>query len=385
MADNDVSREDRKLPASARKLQKAREEGNVARSRDFGHFAMLGGALLAMATLGPGLLQASVSLVRSAMSFARVPSLSPEQVPSLFVSLGSDSFFSLVPLLAVLAAASLIANIVPGGAVLSGKPLAIRLSKISPVSGLKRIFSVRGAVNLLKLMALAGLLIAVSAWFISFSLPEFAQLATWPLEKSLGSGVSLMLTGVVMLLGVLALIALVDVPFQWYRHGVDLRMTFEEVKQEAKESEGDPHVRGRIRARQREMATRRMLTAVPAADAVITNPTHYAVAIRYDEAKGGAPRVVAKGVDLVAGRIREVARAAGVPLVEAPPLARALYAHVGLDREIPAALYNAVAQILVYVYQLRNRVAGRDPAPRMPTEFDVPAELDPLADTGGAH
>ncbi len=385
MADNDVSREDRKLPASARKLQKAREEGNVARSRDFGHFAMLGGALLAMATLGPGLLQASVSLVRSAMSFARVPSLSPEQVPSLFVSLGSDSFFSLVPLLAVLAAASLIANIVPGGAVLSGKPLAIRLSKISPVSGLKRIFSVRGAVNLLKLMALAGLLIAVSAWFISFSLPEFAQLATWPLEKSLGSGVSLMLTGVVMLLGVLALIALVDVPFQWYRHGVDLRMTFEEVKQEAKESEGDPHVRGRIRARQREMATRRMLTAVPAADAVITNPTHYAVAIRYDEAKGGAPRVVAKGVDLVAGRIREVARAAGVPLVEAPPLARALYAHVGLDREIPAALYNAVAQILVYVYQLRNRVAGRDPAPRMPTGFDVPAELDPLADTGGAH
>lgn len=385
MADNDVSREDRKLPASARKLQKARSEGNVARSRDFGHFAMLGGALLAMATLGPGLLQASVSLVRSAMSFARVPSLSPEQVPMLFVSLGSDAFFSLVPLLAVLAAASLLASVVPGGVALSGRPLAMKLSKISPLSGLKRIFSVRGAVNLLKLMALAGLLIAVSAWFVSSSLPGFAQLATWPLEKSLGRGVSLMVSGVVMLLGVLALIALVDVPFQWYRHRVDLRMSFEEVRQETKETEGDPHVRGRIRARQREMATRRMLTAVPAADAVITNPTHYAVAIRYDEAKGGAPRVVAKGVDLVAGRIREVARSAGVPLVEAPPLARALYAHVELDREIPAALYNAVAQILVYVYQLRNRVAGRDPAPRMPTEFDVPVELDPLADPGGAR
>src|SRR5690606_8397055 len=210
--------------------------------------------------------------------------------------------------------------------------------------------------------------------------------ATWPLEKSLGSSVSLMVTGVVMLIGVLALIALVDVPFQWYRHRVDLRMSYEEVRQETKETEGDPHVRGRIRARQREIASRRMLAAVPAADAVITNPTHYAVAIRYDERAGGAPRVVAKGADLLAGRIRELARASGVPLVDAPPLARALYAHVELDREIPAELYNAVAQVLAYVYQLRNWVPGRGRAPRMPDAFEVPASLDPANDArGGAR
>jgi flagellar biosynthetic protein FlhB len=191
--------------------------------------------------------------------------------------------------------------------------------------------------------------------------------------------------GLTTLLAVLAAVALVDLPFQWFRHRAELRMTHQEAKQEAKESDGDPMLRSRIRQRQREIASRRMLAAVPAADVVVTNPTHYAVAIRYDETKGGAPRVVAKGVDLVAGRIREIARAAGVPLVEAPPLARALYAHVELDREIPVALYNAVAQVLAYVYQLRRWVPGRGTAPSMPDEIEVPASLDPAnADRGAA-
>lgn len=386
MADNDVSREDRQLPASARKLQKAREEGRVARSRDFGHFAMLGGALLAAVSLGPALAQASVEMVRGAMRFARRDALAAERLPQLFATIGLDAFVSLLPLLGVLALAAIAANTIPGGLVLSGKPLSMDLSKLSPLRGLKRIFSIRGSVELLKLMVLALALLSVSAWFISSSFPEFAELATHPLAQSLGTGASLMGAGVAMLLGVLALVALVDLPFQWFRHRADLRMTFQEAKQEAKESDGDPMLRSRIRARQREIASRRMLAAVPAADAVITNPTHYAVAIRYDERAGGAPRVVAKGADLLAGRIRELARASGVPLVEAPPLARALYAHVELDREIPAELYNAVAQVLAYVYQLRNWVPGRDRAPRMPDAFEVPASLDPANDArGGAR
>lgn len=384
MADNDVSREDRQLPASERRLQKAREEGRVARSRDFGHFAMLGGALLAAAALGPALAQASIGMVRSAMRFGRTEALAAERLPQLFATIGLDAFVSLLPLLGVLALAAIAANTIPGGVVLSGKPLHMDVSKLSPLKGLKRIFSIRGSVELLKLIVLSIALLAVSAWFISSSLPEFSELSTHPLSQSLGTGTSLMGAGMATLLSVLALVALVDLPFQWFRHRAELRMTFQEAKQEAKESDGAPMLRSRIRARQREIASRRMLAAVPAADAVITNPTHYAVAIRYDELAGGAPRVVAKGVDLVAGRIREIARGAGVPIVEAPPLARALYAHVELDREIPVALYNAVAQVLAYVYQLRNWVPGRDRAPRMPDAFEVPASLDPANDGDGA-
>jgi len=383
MADNDVSREDRQLPASERRLQKAREEGRVARSRDFGHFAMLGGALLAAAALGPGLAQASIEMVRGAMRFGRPATLAAENVPQLFASIGFDAFVSLLPFLGALALSAIAASAIPGGIVLSGKPLSMEISKLSPRNGLKRIFSIRGSVELLKLIVLAVALLAVSAWFVAASLPEFVALAGHPLARSLGSGASLMGAGMTTLLTVLALVALVDLPFQWFRHRADLRMTFQEAKQEAKESDGDPMLRSRIRARQREIASRRILAAVPAADVVVTNPTHYAVAIRYDETKGGAPRVVAKGADLLAGRIREIARASSVPLVEAPPLARALYAHVELDREIPLALYNAVAQVLAYVYQLRNWVPGRGAAPRMPDAFEVPDSLDPAAAPAG--
>ncbi|MCD6674780.1 MAG: flagellar biosynthesis protein FlhB [Burkholderiaceae bacterium] len=385
MADQDTSREDRQLPASERRLQKAREEGRVPKSRDFGHFAMLGGALLAAAALGPGLAQASIGMLRNALRFGRPEALVADRLPQLFASIGFDAFVALLPLLGAFALAAIAASAIPGGVVFSGKALQLDASKLSPLKGLKRIFSIRGSVELLKLIVLAISLIAVSAWFVSSSLPEFAALAIRPPAQSLSSGVALMGAGLTTLLAVLAAVALVDLPFQWFRHRAELRMTHQEAKQEAKESDGDPMLRSRIRQRQREIASRRMLAAVPAADVVVTNPTHYAVAIRYDETKGGAPRVVAKGVDLVAGRIREIARAAGVPLVEAPPLARALYAHVELDREIPLALYNAVAQVLAYVYQLRRWVPGRGAAPGMPDEIEVPAWLDPAnADRGAA-
>ena len=154
-------------------------------------------------------------------------------------------------------------------------------------------------------------------------------------------------------------------------------MTHQEAREEVRESEGDPMVKGKIRARQREVAMARMMQAVPQADVVVTNPTHFAVAIRYDESKMGAPRVIAKGADHLAARIREIAKASAVPLVEAPPLARALYARVDIDREIPETLYNAVAQVLAYVYQLRRWVPGRGPMPAAPDDLPIPAGLDP--------
>lgn len=382
MADNDVSREDRQLPASERRLQKAREEGRVARSRDFGHFAMLGCALLAATAFGPALAGASIEMVRNALRFGRPEALAAERLPTVFAALGLDALLALLPFLGALALAAIAASAVPGGILLSEQALKVDPSKLSPLNGLKRIFSIRGSVELFKLVVLAVALAAVSAWFVDSSLPEFAGLATRPVAQSLGSGTALMGAGLTALLSVLAMVALADVPFQWFRHRAELRMTHQEARQEAKESDGDPMLRSRIRARQREIASRRMLAAVPAADVVITNPTHYAVAVRYDETRGGAPRVVAKGADLLAGRIREIARDAGVPAVEAPPLARALYAHVDLDREIPVALYNAVAQVLAYVYQLRNWVPGRGASPHLPEGFEVPAELDPANASG---
>lgn len=378
MAENEASREDRQLPASERRLQKAREEGQVARSRDFGHFVVLGSALLATMALGPTVARESIGMVRSALRFGRPEGLTPERLPAIFANVGADALVAALALAAVLAAAAVAATTIPGGIALSGKALSVDASRLSPLKGLKRIFSIRGGVELLKLLVLAGALVAIGTWFVATSLPEFAGLSTRPLAQALDGGASLMGAGLATLVAVLAAIALFDMPFQWFRHRADLRMTFQEARQEAKESDGDPMLRGRIRARQREIAGRRMLAAVPAADVVVTNPTHYAVAIRYDQSSAGAPRVVAKGVDLVAGRIRDIARQSGVPMVEAPPLARALYAHVDIDREIPAALYNAVAQVLAYVYQLRNRVPGRDAWPRTPQWADVPPELDTL-------
>ncbi|MGD9943436.1 MAG: flagellar biosynthesis protein FlhB [Burkholderiaceae bacterium] len=382
MADQDVSREDRQLPASERRLQKAREDGKVARSRDLGHFVILGTALLAAIAFGPALGHAAIGMIQRGLRFGRVEALTPERLPAMLGALSADALIAALPFVGGLALAAIGAALIPGGMVLSGKPLNMDLSKLSPMKGIERIFSMRGAVELGKLIIIAISLALIGTWFVLASLPEFAALAARPLGQGLGSGITLLGAGLAALLGVLMAVTLLDVPFQWFRHRADLRMTHQEAKQEHKESEGDPLLRSRIRQRQREVATRRMLAAVPSADVIITNPTHYAVAIRYDDSAMGAPRVVAKGADLLAARIRELAQQAGVPLFEAPPLARALYAHVELDREIPAALYSAVAQVLAYVYQLRHWVPGRGAAPRTPEGIEVPPGMDPAADGG---
>lgn len=382
MADNDASREDRQLPASERRLQRAREEGRVARSRDFGHFAVLGTALLVAALAGPVLGREAVTMVRSALRFGPVIDLTPDATGHLFARLGGDALVAFGPLMLALSMAAILASLVPGGLVLSSKPLSIDASRLSPLNGLRRIFSARGAFGLARLIVVALALAGIGSWFVARSLPEFAQLAVQPLGRGAADGAGLMAAGLVALVGVLALVAMADIPFQWFRHRAELKMSFRELKQESKESDGDPLLRARLRGRQREIASRRMLAAVPAADVVITNPTHFAVAIRYDETEMGAPRVVAKGADLMAARIRELALGAGVPTIEAPPLARALYAHVPVDAEIPAALYSAVAQVLAYVYRLRAWVPGRGEPPRPPEVLELPERFFPAPGGG---
>ena len=381
----ETSKEDRQLPASEQRLRKAREEGNVPRSRDVAHLLVMGAGMGALALMGPSLADGMRRLMASTFAFdGQVRLYFLDALQPTLAHLGDLGWRTLAILLSVCAAA-IAASTIPGGFNLSVKALGVKISRISPASGLKRIFSLRNLVEFLKLSLLASLLGAIGSWYAMDRFPEFAALSHGSLAGSVGHAMTLVVGGLGLSMLLLFALALFDVPFQWFRHRADLRMTRDEAKREHRESEGDPQLKGQIRSRQREAARRRMLSAVPSADIVVVNPTHYAVAIRYDEAAGGAPRVVAKGLDELAMRIQAIARESGVPVLSAPPLARALYAHVELDQEIPQALYVAVAQVLVYVYQLKRWIPGRSTAPQAPVDLPVPTEMDPKHSEKGKH
>jgi flagellar biosynthetic protein FlhB len=261
---------------------------------------------------------------------------------------------------------------------------APKLERIDPFKGIARLFSAPALVELVKVILVSVLLGAVGAWYVASHVHEFASLAHESLPRGLAHFGWMLALAFAALVATLAVTSAIDVPFQIFHHRSKLKMTVEEVRKELKETEGDPYLKARIRQQQREMARRRMMAAVPEADVVVTNPTHVAVALKYREGRQRAPVVVAKGADALAAKIREVARGAGVPLLSAPPLARALYRHAELGTEIPAALYAAVAQVLAYVYQLRSFGAGRSPRPVEPHEIDLPEGMDPMAPSATA-
>jgi flagellar biosynthetic protein FlhB len=377
MADQESSREDRKLPASEKRLREAREEGQVARSRDFGHAVLFAFTGLTIFVFAGYLGRNALSLVSQGLRFDRRLSFSPEAMVPWAGELGGLALSVCIPVGMAGIAAALVAAAIPGGLAWTGKTLGPKWSKISPLAGLKRIFSREHLVDSLRLAILVLGLAALAATYVWWEGDAFASLITMPAEHAIRLAPGLIGQGAAWLLGLLVVIAAIDVPMQWFRHRGNLKMTLEQARREHKETEGDPHIRARRRQRQREISAGGMIARVPEADVVVTNPTHFAVALKYDEGAGGAPRVIAKGADHLAARIREIAVESGVPMLEAPPLARALYTHVDVDAEIPATLYNAVAQVLAYVYQLRA-AAGRR-APPAPTDLPVPAELDPLA------
>ena len=377
MADQD--KDSKNLPASQKRLQKAAEEGQIPRSRDLTHAAAIAAIILGFGTLGSSISGGMLELMADGMRWTPDLLRDPARMTQRLGTVAGGGLAAVWPMMALLATILTAAAMLPGGALLTAKPLEPKLSKIDPISGFGRLFSKDSLVNMLKLLSVSSLLALVSWLLLRNGFSFYAGLADLPLGSAVARGLDRLLTSLSALMGVLLLIALIDVPWQIYRHRSRLRMSHQDLRDEVKESEGDPMVRARIKQRQREMGRARMLAAVPAADAVITNPTHYAVAIRYDEAKMGAPRVVAKGADHMAATIRSIARHHGVTIVELPPLARALYTHVRLDHEIPATLYTAVAQVLAYVYQLRHFVPGRSARrPQAPTGIQIPPELDPL-------
>ncbi|GAA4344368.1 flagellar biosynthesis protein FlhB [Pigmentiphaga soli] len=282
---------------------------------------------------------------------------------------------AIAPVLAAGMVAGVLGSVGLGGLVLSPKALMPDFSRLSPLKGFGRILSLNGLVELGKSLLKVFVLGGVAAMLVWSEVDVWPALALPAVPMALAQLGGMMSHHALALSGALFVIAAADVPFQWWNHHKQLRMTLEEAKQENKETEGDPQVKGKIRQLQRERARARMMQAVPTADVVVTNPAHYAVALKYDDRKMSAPRVVAKGTDEIAARIRELAAEHGVSVVESPPLARALYRHAELEAEVPVELYRAVAQVLAYVYQLRGHAHG--PQPAVPV-VEVPAGWDPL-------
>ncbi|MBY4898440.1 flagellar biosynthesis protein FlhB [Cupriavidus sp. AU9028] len=362
-------------PASPRRLEKAREEGQVVRSRELGTFIMLMAGVIGLWTLGSVLGRRLDTVMRSALAFDPDKAHDPARMLTGFTDLMVEALFGVMPLLLLFAVAALIGPMVLGGWLFSTKSLTPDFSRLSLMKGLGRLFSAQSLVELIKAIAKSLLVGGVGFWIVWRHIPDAVALMNAPVQEALLRMLELVMLCCAIAAASLLLVAGIDVPWQFYEFFRKLRMTKEEVKQEHKESEGNPHVKGRIRQLQRQAARRRMMAAVPTADVVVTNPTHFAVALRYEEGKMGAPRVVAKGTEAIAARIRELAAEHRVPILSAPPLARALYRHVELEREIPAGLYTAVAEVLAWVYQLKHWHYSNGPLPDAPTELPVPDEL----------
>ena len=377
MAENDTSQEKTEQPTPKR-LREAREKGQVARSRELNTtLVLLVGAGTLLVT-GGSILSGLQDILRGSFVLDRATLFDPGALHAVLQTRITEGLILLLPLFAAVMVGAMIGPLaMGGGGGFSGKAIAPKWSKLNPVSGLKRIFSAQGAMEFGKTLIKFVLIASVAGtllWQLSGTL---LGLGHQPLERGLMHAGWLVGWTFLALAATLILVALVDVPFQLWSHQKQLRMTKQQVKDEFKETEGKPEVKNKIRQTQQEMARRRMMAEVPKADVVVTNPTHYAVALRYDQQGMRAPVVVAKGADRIAAEIRERAREAGVPRFSAPPLARALYFSTRLDQEIPAGLYVAVAQVLAYVYQLRT-ARPRDGAaghPEPPTDLPVPEDL----------
>jgi flagellar biosynthetic protein FlhB len=292
---------------------------------------------------------------------------------------GLDGLLLFLPLAGTVVVAAVAANVLISGWVFSTKAFEFNLAKLNPISGMGRLFSWNSLAELVKALMKGGLIAGVAGWMIWQQREGILGLAVEPLEAAMAHFGQITLLTFLAAVAAFGVIVVLDVPFQLWQYHHGLRMTKQEVRQESKEMEGDPQIKARIRSLQREAARRRMMQAVPKADVVVTNPMHFAVALKYEERTMGAPQVVAKGSQLVAERIKELARENRVPIVEAPPLARALHRHAEVGDTIPGTLFTAVAQVLAYVYQLNKSMN-----PVLPATWDVPENMDPAHRAGAA-
>lgn len=373
MAEQDTSQE-RSEQATPKRLREAREKGQVPRSRELNTMVVLMAGALSLVAFGGMMGSRFLDALKVSFQIDREMLQTPESMVPAFTSMLSDSLVSLLPMLAVLFLAAILGPASIGGLNFSSQSISFKPDKLNPISGLKRIFSLQGLMELLKTLAkfvfVAGLA-ALILWAIQ---GDLINLGEQDVKPSIISGFILLAWSFLGLSAILIVLALIDVPYQLWQYARQLKMTKQEVKDEMKETEGRPEVKGRIRQLQQQAAMQRMMADVPKADVVVTNPTHYAVALRYEE-KNGAPVVVAKGADLIAARIREIAAENDIYTFEAPPLARALFAMAEIGERIPAELYRAVAMVLAYVYQVQSVTSSTARHIKKPQNLPVPEKF----------
>jgi flagellar biosynthetic protein FlhB len=371
--DSDLERTESATP---RRLEQAREEGQIPRSRELASFALLGGAAIMAWLLMPQISRDLQRMLAGGLKFDRAMAFDPQYLFAVIARETWEGVLAVAPLLALLTLFALLAPLLISGWNFSSKALEPDFKRLDPISGLQRMFSTQGLGQLGLALAKTVLIVGFAAWGMWQQRDAALGLVGQNLEAGIGHMARIVGWSFLLITGALGVLAAVDVPFQLWSYHKKMRMTKEEVRRESKEQEGDPHLKAHIRAQQREVARRRMMSQVPKADVVVTNPTHYAVALQYQNGQMRAPKVVAKGADLIALKIRELAESHRVPVLEAPPLARALYRHAELEMEIPQALYNAVAEVLAWVYQLRAWRTQGGPPPSPPEVLEVPSELD---------
>lgn len=374
--------EDRTEQPTEKRLREARERGDVPRSRELGNVAVLGATALALMATAPGVATSAQGWLRGALTLDPATLGQPDRLLGHAAALLPGLLLPLLPAFAAALAACFIAPLVMGGLRFSSQSLQPDFKRLSPMAGLKRLYGKDSLAELLRSLLRVLLVVGVGAMVVSAGFHALLAMPGMSLQAAAATGLKMAMTALLAMAGALALLAAIDVPWQRWRHRSRLKMSKQEIRDELKQTEGNPEIKARVRQVAQQMARRRMMDAVPTADVVVTNPTHYAVALKYDPKKMRAPRVVAKGVDEIALLIREAARRHRVAVLEAPPLARALYRTAQVDQEIPVKLYAAVAQVLSYVFQLRRWHPAHGPAPSLTDIALGDAEADGRIDAG---
>ncbi len=362
---------------TAKRLQESREKGQIPRSRELNTLMVLIASVLGLHLLGAGIIEELSSIFRATLQISREEVFDSRAPLVMLKQVLTDALLMLVPFFALVATVAIFSAIMLGGWSFSVKSLAFKASKMDPIKGIGRMFGAKGLMELVKALAKFFLIATVAGFLLWNQLEEFLQLGMQTVEVGMAHFVDILFWVMLILVISLVVVAALDVPFQLWDHKRQLKMSMQEIKDETKQAEGSPEMKGRIRQMQMEAAQQRMMQDVPTADVVITNPDHYAVALSYNQNESGAPKVVASGVDLVALQIRAIAKEHEVPIVEAPPLARAIYHSAEIGAEIPAGLYVSVAKILAYVYQvdLYQKQQGGKPTSLNEGDLPIPDDL----------
>ncbi len=373
MADQQDDSQDKTEEPTARRLSKAREEGQIARSTEITIAASVISVAIYIYLFGSALLGNIANIFAQGLVFDSMAVLEPQVALGRLGDATVEALLSIVPILVLTAVVVLACSGLIGGYNFSWKSIQPKASKFNPISGLKRMFGLQALVNLAKSLAKFFLVGGVTYFLIEASITEFAEISLMALEPGLTASASILTTAFLVAASTLIIIALIDAPYQLYQHNEKMKMSLKEVKDERKDTEGSPEVKQRIRQKQREVSAARMLEAIAEADVVITNPEHFAVALAYDPSSDDPPKVVAKGTDYIAERIRERAGEEGVPLFQSPILARALFFTTELDAFIPEPLFEAVAQVIAYIFNInsinRSKMTQSKPVPRVPDDM----------------